>query len=191
VTEPSAPGPARGARRGRTGERRLLRALLVLALVAFSFLPIVSPTSDDPAPADAVIVLSGDHGDRFPVAMALIERGLVGTLVFVGTHDRPQEDELCSSRQRVEFICLRPQPDSTRAEARAVADLAERRGWRTIVVVTSNQHLARSRMVFRRCFHGTVRMTGGHPRLDRMVLAREIPKEWLKATYTATLARGC
>lgn len=169
----------------------MLRVLLLLALVAFSLLPVVSPTTDDPARADAVIVLSGDHGERFPIAQDLVQRGLVGALVFVGTPDRIREEELCHSRQRIEYLCLRPQPDSTRAEARAAAELAERRGWRTIVVVTSNYHLARSRLLFRRCFDGDVRMMGDYPPYDRTMLRHQIPREWLKLTYTATLARGC
>jgi len=152
---------------------------------------VVSPTSEGPARADAVFVLSGDHGERLPIARDLAERGFVGSLVFVGTPDRLLEEELCQSRQRIEFICLRLQPDSTRAEARAAAELAESRGWRTIVVVTSNYHLARSRMLFRRCFDGDVRMMGDYPPYGRDMLRQQIPREWMKLTYTATLARGC
>lgn len=169
----------------------MLRVLLVIALAAFSILPVVSPTTSGPAPADAVIVLSGDHGERFPIARDLVERGLAGSLVFVGTPDRAREEELCQSRQRVEYICLRPQPDSTRAEARAIGELAERRGWRTLVVVTSNYHLARARMLVRRCFDGDVRMMGDYPPYDQDMLRQQIPTEWLKLTYTATWARRC
>ncbi|HEX2042297.1 MAG TPA: YdcF family protein [Acidimicrobiales bacterium] len=171
---------------------RLLAALTALLLiVAITFVPVVWPETDPPGRADAVIVLSGDHGERLPIAQALIDDGLVDTLVFVGTLDRAEEESLCRSQQRVEYICLRPQPDNTRTEARAAAQLAESRGWRTIVVVTSNFHVARTRILFDRCFDGNVRVMGGDPPYGRATLRRQLPAEWLKLGYTLTLARKC
>jgi uncharacterized SAM-binding protein YcdF (DUF218 family) len=175
--------------------RRLVRvvaALAVLAvLVTISFIPVVRPKRDQPAPADAVVVLSGDHGERLPIAQALIDKGLVDTLVFVGTLDRAEEERRCRSRQRVEYICLRPQPDNTRTEARAVGQLAKSRGWRTIVVVTSNFHVTRTRILFDRCVDGKVRVMGGDPPYGQATLRRQLPAEWLKLGYTMTLARKC
>ena len=159
-------------------------------LIAASIVPILWPHTDPPAPADAVFVLSGDHGERREIALSLVEKRLVPTLVFVGTQDFPDEEELCRSRQR-EFICLRPQPDNTRAEAQAAARLAESRNWRNVVVVTSNYHVTRSQILFRRCFNGRIRVMGGEPTYDRALLRRQIPKEWLKTIYTVTLERSC
>jgi len=161
--------------------------LLLLASVA----PFLWPATDEVERADAVILLSGDHGERLPVAMRLIERGVAPTLVFDGTPDRALEEELCAHERRFEAVCLRPQPDSTRAEARAAAELAERRGWRNIVVVTSTFHITRSRILFNRCFDGTVKVVGGRRRQGVRALAGQVAHEWLGSVHALTLARGC
>ena len=164
---------------------------MVPFLVGLSLLPVVRPSTDRPARADAVVVLSGDYGERLAIASSLVERSLVPTLVFVGTLDRPEEDVLCQSRGRVEYLCLRPVPDSTRAEARAVARLVEERQWRKVVVVTSRYHVTRSRLLFRRCVDAEVLMMGGDPPYGREVLVRQFPKEWLKVVYTLVLGPAC
>jgi uncharacterized SAM-binding protein YcdF (DUF218 family) len=172
--------------------RRVVEAItLVPALLALSLLPIVRPSTDPPAAADAVIVLSGDYGERRAEANSLVDRGLVPTLVFVGAPDRIDEDQLCQSRQRIEYVCLRPQPDNTRAEARAVAQLVKSRGWRSVVVVTSRYHVTRSRLVFRRCLDAEVRMVGGDPPYGGDMLAREIREEWTKVIYTLAVGPAC
>jgi len=165
--------------------------VLIPALLALSLLPIVRPSTDPPAAADAVIVLSGDYGERRAAANSLVNRGLVPTLVFVGTPDRIDEDQLCQSRQRIEYVCLRPQPDNTRAEARAVGELAKSRGWRSVVVVTSGYHVTRSRLVFRRCLDAEVRMVAGDPPYGGDMLAREVREEWTKVIYTLAVGPAC
>ncbi len=181
----------RGEARGWTFLRRLEAVALVPGLLALSLFPILRPATDSPAPTDAVVVLSGDHGERLPIAMSLIERGLAGTLVFVGTPDRLQEEELCQSTGPVEYICLRPHPDNTRAEAQAVAQLAKSRRWSNVVVVTSTFHVTRSRLLFRRCVDGEVRMMGGHPPYGRDMLVRQIRLEWAKVIYTVVAGPDC
>lgn len=178
-------------RRWRRNVRRVEALALVPALVTLSVLPVLRPSTDPPAPADAVIVLSGDPGERRDVANSLIDRGLVRTLVFAGTPDRQDEDQLCQVAGPTEYICLRPQPDSTRAEARAVARLVEERQWRRIIVVTSRFHVARSRLLFRRCVDAEVRMMGGDPSYGRDVLTRRIANEWPKVVYTSAMGPGC
>ena len=182
----------RGAGRGWSASWQLLRILVLLALLAVaSFVPILWPVTDPAAPADAVFVLSGDPGERRAIATSLVERGLVPTLVFVGTPDRVTEDEFCQSRQRVEYICLRPQPDNTRTEAQAAARLARSRNWQTIVVVTSKYHVTRSGILFRRCFDGRIKVMGGDPLDGEAVPTRRIVKEWQKVIYTVAVARSC
>jgi len=161
-------------------------------LLAGSFVPFLWPTaSADPTSADAVIVLSGDHGERLPIAIRLIERGAVSTLVFVGTPDGPISDRLCAGGQDFEAICLRPQPDNTRAEARAAAQLAEERGWRSVVVATSTYHVTRSRLLFGRCFDSRVTVLGGTPSYGWRVAMGQVFHEWAGSLAALTVARGC
>jgi len=165
-----------------------VRLALVLVL---SVIPLVWPAGDEPTRADAVIILSGDHGERLAQALPLIDKGIAPTLVFDGTPDRAEEDVLCRTRQAVEYICLRPQPDSTRDEARAAGRLAASRGWRRVIVVTSDFHATRSRMLFRRCIGGSLQVVAAHPTYEGRDRLSEIVTEWFKVAYTVTLARGC
>lgn len=150
----------------------------------------VYPRSDRPTSADAVVVLSGDNGDRLAAGLVLMGRNVAPTLVLAGDPDFEQADRLCQPPQPFEVVCLRPAPDSTRAEARSVGALAAQRSWRHVVVVTSVPHVTRSRLLFRRCVDGAVSMVASVPPPEsrgRKVLAHE----WLGLLYAGTFGRGC
>jgi len=164
-----------------------------IAAVAISFVPFVRPSEPDlPSHADAVVVLSGDHGERLSIAGPLLDSKVAPTLVFDGTSDGGAQDRLCAGAPApYEVICLRPVPDNTRAEARALANLARSHGWRQLVVVTSTQHVVRSRILFGRCFDGRVTVIGGHPNYGRSEVARQVVHEWVGTVYSLAVARGC
>ena len=152
----------------------------------------VWPATDRPRAADAVVVLSGDHGERLPEGLRLIETGVARTLVLDGQPDHQQAIDMCKGGQPFEVICLRPHPDTTRGEARAAARLAARRGWRRLVVVTSTTHVTRARMLFRRCFDGRLDVVGASaPFEGRAAGLRNITHEVLPAAHASTLGRGC
>ena len=65
--------------------------------------------------------------------------------------------------QPFEVVCLRPDPDSTLAEARAAAGLVAARRWQTVVVVTSRSHISRARLLFRRCVPAEISMVATEP----------------------------
>ena len=131
----------------------------VLTVAALAML-LVWPRSGAVVPADAIVVPSGDPGARLDRALELIARGVAPTLVLVGTPDFGQVDRLCGAEETFEVVCLRPEPDNTRNEARAVGQLAEERRWRSIILVTSSIHMSRAGMLFRRCFDGKVVTVG-------------------------------
>ena len=144
----------------------LRRALLAVSTVTLglSVLPFLFPRDDTLGRADAVVVLSGDHGQRLAKALQLMHRGVAPTLVLDGTPDFEQVLELCrGASQAFEVVCLRPDPDSTRYEARAAGRLASERGWRKMVVLTTSHHITRAGMLFRRCFGGEVKTVGATP----------------------------
>lgn len=134
-----------------------------------------------------MVVLSGDRGERLARALQLVEAGVAPTLVLDGQPDFQQAEDLCRGGQAYEVVCLRPEPDSTRAEARAAARLASDRRWRHIVVVTTTSHVTRAGLLFRRCVEGSVHMVKAHrrPQLGPVV------HEWLGVVHALTLARGC
>jgi len=142
--------------------------------------------------ADAVVILSGDSGDRMAGALGLMRSRIAPVLIHAGTPDSPFVDSLCSHpNQPFEVVCVRPDPDNTRAEAKAVATLARRRGWRSIIVVTSNFHATRAGITFRRCFDGAVYVVPTRPDLGRRHILRQLPGEWLRVSYLTLVHRRC
>ena len=174
--------------------RGRLAPLLPVALaggLALSFVPFLNAGAGNPTSADAVVVLSGDHGERLPLALALIDGGVTSTLVFAGTLDSAQGIELCKGGQPFEVLCLKPDPDNTREEARAVGRLAASRGWKTLVVVTTRHHVPRSQRLFDRCLDGEVVLMGADPRYGVGMVLRNLAREWLGVIRSLTIARGC
>ena len=176
--------------------RRVVRVALCGALLAAmvflgSLAPFVWPTGDSVKRADAVMVLSGDHGERLAKGLSLMEEGVAPTLVLNGTPDLAEVFELCKGGQPFEVVCLRPEPDSTRAEARAAGRLVTERRWDDVVVVTTKYHVTRARLLFSRCIDGNVKMVPATPPYGRRMRARQVFREWLAVGYSISLARGC
>lgn len=175
-----------------------MRKLLVLALVvaggaylagAFLFLRY----GDDPIEeADAIVVLAGGES-RLPVGLRLARDGVAPVLVL--SEDVTGKDgarvSVCSrgTVQGAKLVCRTASPYSTRGEARFVADLAEKRGWDRLVVVTSRYHLLRAERLFERCTDAELIMRGAEDSALRNAIA--IPMEWVKLARAETVARGC
>lgn len=121
----------------------------------------------------------------------LIREGVSSRLVLDGEPDSQRHIDLCRGREPFEVICLRPDPDNTRAEAQAAGRLARDRGWDRVVVVTSTQHVARARLVFDRCIGGTVQMVAAAPPFSLGERVTQVMREWPKWAYTAVLSREC
>lgn len=166
----------------------LLLLLLAPAVMARLF---VWPQTDRPGRVDAVVVLSGDYGERMRRALELMGDGAALTLVHAGEPDSQQVVELCRDGADFEVVCPRPEPDSTRAEAKAVADLARSRGWSSIAVVTSNFHVTRAGILFRRCFEGEVKMVGAASSFSRDILRKQITHEAAGVLELLGRSRGC
>lgn len=171
---------------------RLLVAAAVLMVVAGALTAVVvlRPAQDEPGRADAVVVLSGDHGERLARAKELLAAGLAPTLVLVGAPDRLENLELCAGPSTYDVVCLRPEPDSTRTEAAATAQLARERNWRSIVVVTSKPHVTRARLLFDRCFPGSLDVVGADLPFGGAQARAVMIHEWLGLFYAA-VPRGC
>ena len=169
----------------------LLAALVVLVGGLVTARLFVLPPTDRVGTVDAVVVLSGDYGDRIAGALALMRRGAAPVLVHAGEPDGQIVRELCAGSPGFEVVCLHPNPDNTRAEARAVGALARDRGWNSIALVTSRPHVTRAGMLFRRCVDGDVNMVGTSPPYGRRVWLRGITHEWAGTIAYGLAWRGC
>ena len=168
----------------------LLIALTLVAALAVASAPLFILYDDDRvAKADVVIVLAGEKR-RLPVALELVERGVAPLLVISDGLDPrwTQANRLCRFGDPEKIVCVRPEPYSTRGEARLVARLGRERGWDSIVVVTSRFHLFRARTLFERCFDGELALVGAPNPGLRLPLA--IVFEWTKLAV-ATVRRDC
>lgn len=170
-----------------------MRLPLVLGLTTFGALAVASVfffilyDDDEAATADAIVVLAGSKF-RLPVGLELLERGVAPMLVISDGLDprSPGANRLCRETTRV--LCPKPDPYSTRGEARLVARLAAERGWDSIVVVSSRFHLFRARILFARCYGGRLAFVGAPIRWWRWPVA--VASEWAKLGV-ATVRRAC
>lgn len=172
------------------------RGAIVLAVAAvlgalYPLYVVLHPRPDHPAHADALVVLSGDHGERLALAKKLLAAGVAPTLVLVGDADLAEDVTLCRGGQPFEVVCLHPEPDSTRTEASATATLAASRGWKALAVVTTIYHVPRARLLFERCFHGTLQVAGAPSPFHGEVTRHAEVHEWLGLIYARIWARHC
>ena len=168
----------------------LVAAWLVACVVLFVFPP---GETGAPAHADVVVMLSGSS-QRLAKAESLIRQGVSETLALSSVARTPKlrsARRLCrvGSYRGARVVCFEATPYSTRGEAETVARLAAKRGWRSIVVVSSTFHLTRAGMLFRRCYAGRVSLVGAsYPWWS-------IPQEWLSETgkllVQLTAERAC
>jgi uncharacterized SAM-binding protein YcdF (DUF218 family) len=138
---------------------------------------------------DAIVVLAGSPDDRLPEGLALVRRH-VAPVLYVSDGERQASRSLCDRTAPYRVLCLRPEPYSTRGEAETVARVARDRGWRQILVVTSEYHVRRARLLFDRCLgRDRVAVIGTRPSLPRFALGALL--EWPKQALALTFRRGC
>ena len=175
--------------------RRLVLLVVATPLTVWAGLDLylfALPSIDRPLRADAVIVLAGDRTPRLDRGLALMRAGVARTLVISDGRDPlwPAANRLCArGGAGFRVVCFRPEPYSTRGEARGFAQLARARGWRDVVVVTSTFHVTRARMLFRRCIAGRVQGVGAHASLHRSLF--NYVSEPAKLLVQVVLARAC
>ena len=142
--------------------------LIYYAMVALGSILIVA---DPIVEVDAVVILSGDRGDRLTMAADMLERGFVHSLVITNTNP---ETNWMLAREAItlgfnpeNIFITEKEVDSTVDEARAVLQFAQSRGWSSLMVVTDPFHSFRTRIVFNRELRGSgveisVRPVVGH-----------------------------
>ena len=110
-------------------------------------------------PVDAVVVLGGGHGERLARGLELVATTDARVLVLSDGARRKGERRggdsdgrrLAATAPPYEVLCPIPDPYRTRGEARMVAALARGRRWTRVLVVTSDYHVRRTRLLLARC----------------------------------------
>jgi len=161
--------PAAGRPRRAGGRRLLIVSVFVLVSVLLIGWFVAAsrwighPRLDRPTRADAVIVLGPqDPNGGFALAGRLVSQGLAGNLLLsVSSDQRGPVGHTCGGefpQPAATLTCFVPDPYSTRGEARELARQAQQHGWKTVIVITPGYHVERARMIFKRCFSGTLEM---------------------------------
>jgi len=154
------------------------------------------PSTGVPPKADAVVMLAGG-GARVDKAVELgVDLELAPIVVFSAIYVADQNvwaARPCNESGKVvmkdtEALCFEPDPATTRGEIRAIAQLAEERGWQSLIVVASTDQVTRARMLLGRCWDGEAHFVGvthSQPFLWRAAY------EWGATLKALTIKRGC
>lgn len=174
----------------RRAALQILAGVMTLGLVlgVAGYPVFVRPQTDQPRPADAILVLGGTaSAQRYLTGLDLAADGVAPTLVLSNPY-RPRDpvlDALCAQQQPgFAVVCFTPEPRTTLGEGRELRRLAAGNGWRSVVVVTSTPHVSRARYIIGKCFDGELIMVGTPARLSVVDWA------WLYAYHGAAYVKS-
>lgn len=145
-------------------------ALIVAVVLSLAHRPLLVGFArlfrvDNPAPSDAIVLLTGRWWNRPPRAAELYRQRLAPIILINATKPYPYP-ELCESALNRRVLLRAGVPEdrivilpkivtSTRDEAIQVRDYARAHGVRRIIVVTTAFHTSRARWIFERVLRGT------------------------------------
>ncbi len=170
----------------------LLSFLVLLFLVYLARHPLMRlaggfwTVDEGPVAADAIVILGDDNynGDRAARAVQILNGGWAPRIVASGRYLRPyasiaeleEHDLIERGVPSTAIVRLAHRAENTRDEAVAISQLLSIRGWKRIIVVTSDFHTRRARYICERTFpRGT---------LLRVVAARDSdydPDNWWRS----------
>jgi hypothetical protein len=109
-----------------------------------------------PQRADVIVQLGGP-GNRRTVALDLVRQGRAPLVAISVSSDEVNTSWCYNGRLRdVPVLCFQPEPFSTRGEARAIAEMAARYRWHSVILVTTPDQAWRATVRVSRCFGGDV-----------------------------------
>lgn len=150
----------------------------------------LSPAADSPIQADAIVMLAGGRGERLELARALADDGLAPTLVIMNGTNWSKGREACAMAPDAYEVLCPANAENTRGEARVLGEVAELRGWDSIMLVTSDYHMHRAASLVGRCFEGNVNRQVAENTFDRSRLTRALVNEWA-GTVHSWFVRRC
>jgi uncharacterized SAM-binding protein YcdF (DUF218 family) len=134
---------------------RTLSAILIAAIVwisglmAFVARAVQFAPTEPPPSADAVVALTGASTDRLTTAIQLVEQGKAARVLVSGVNRSVTRDELLAVTRSVKPIydcCvdLGFSAEDTIGNARETAEWARTKGYRSLIIVTADYHMARA-----------------------------------------------
>ena len=172
--------------------RFVIGCAIVLGLAYVIGIPLFLRNGDDgslPKGADAIVALAGSD-NALPAAQTLVGGGIAPTLVVSAERNGGDKARSRACRAKAsDVVCIYAGPFSSVGEAQAISQLAKRRNWDTVVLVTSDYETFRAGRSFRRCGNYRVATYGVDEPWWRTAIG--IPLEWVKLAVTETVRRNC
>jgi hypothetical protein len=166
----------------------LVTTAVVLSVIVRVF---VVPASEEPFDEGPVVVLGGSPA-RVKAALTLLPEPTQERPLVVSHSAIMNLQRLGGSCEAPYVRCIRPEPASTWGEARAIGALAGDEGWEVVTVVTDEYHLARSRLLVRRCSPVPVRLVGSGKRTGTVgVPASMVLREVAATAVSAARYHDC
>jgi uncharacterized SAM-binding protein YcdF (DUF218 family) len=172
--------------------RFLIACAIVLGFAYVIGIPLFLRHGDDhslPRGADAVVALAGSKS-TLPVAQTLVGGGIAPTLVISAERNGQDKARTQACKAKADdVVCIYAGPFVSAGEAQAISQLAKRRNWDTVVLVTSDYETYRAERSFRRCGDFRVATYGVDEPWWRTAIG--IPLEWVKLGVAETVRRNC
>jgi hypothetical protein len=172
----------------RGWRRTFIAAIVVLFVFALTTARLfIWPAQGMPTRVSAIVMLGGP-GDRLAVALRLAHERRAPVLVV--SQGREGYGGPCPPMTPgVKTICFDPNPGNTRGEAEFSGRLANRYGWRSMVLVTTRGQDTRARIWVGRCFSGPIYVvTASIPWYD---WPYQIAYEWGALLKALLIQRTC
>jgi uncharacterized SAM-binding protein YcdF (DUF218 family) len=147
--------------------------------------------NETPRKSDVIIVLGGDSGERTEYSVKLYKEGYAKKIMFSGSQNEYEKstEAFTMSRQAISLgvpwynVILDNKANSTYQNALFTKELALKYGFKSAIVVTSNYHMRRSRLVYKKAFHGTGISLTYCSAVDKEYK----PDKWWKDRYTTDI----
>jgi uncharacterized SAM-binding protein YcdF (DUF218 family) len=138
--------------------------LALLYLLGYALFAVLLPRPADDRRTDAIVVLTGG-AKRIERGLDLLERGRAKRMLVSGVDRTVRPPELAQQypASAALFECcidLGRESVDTRSNAEEVARWAERRGFRSVRLVTTDWHMPRARFELSRRLGGKVELVG-------------------------------
>lgn len=169
----------------------LVPVLVLLALGVMTDRMFVHPRlAPVPPKVDAIIELGGAGMEgRDRVALELARTGYAPYVVQSTLADAEGTSRCLPPVPDVTVLCFHAEPNTTRGEARWIAEEAARRNWRSVVLVTTPDQAWRAWLRTTRCFDSEVFVaTSPLPPRD---WPWQIPYQWAATVKAMTMERAC
>jgi uncharacterized SAM-binding protein YcdF (DUF218 family) len=136
----------------------IIVAILICLIQAGNFLVI----SESPKKVDIIIVLSGDRGERLEEGARLFKEGYADEMLISGgviynkvTIASLMKQHAIDLKIPVNKIIIEEKADSTYENASFCKEILLKNKYRSAIVVTSNYHMRRTKMIFNRVYKDT------------------------------------